>query len=78
VVISRLAPQLSYAELNTLVDAVNTGDAVTISYTDSSGTTTERMIEPIELADGMIVAWCHLRSDERNFVVSRIRGVVIA
>jgi hypothetical protein len=76
-VITRLAPQLSYAELNTLVDAVNTGDPVTISYTDSSGTTTERMIEPIELADGMIVAWCHLRGDERNFVVSRIRGVVL-
>ena len=75
--LSRLTPKLSYAELNTLVDAVNTGDPVTISYTDSGGTTTQRTIEPIELTDGMIVAWCHLRGDERNFVVSRIRGVAI-
>jgi predicted DNA-binding transcriptional regulator YafY len=48
---------------------------VTIAYTTGSGDVSERVIEPMELAAGMLVAWCRLRDDERKFALARIGSV---
>ncbi|MDL1944718.1 radical SAM protein [Chloroflexi bacterium CFX2] len=49
---------------------------VNILYEDSTGNTTERSITPIEWTDfdeRKIRAYCHLRKDERQFNINRIR-----
>lgn len=61
------------------------GQVATISYVDSNGELTDRMItlfrfEPIR-QDGAINevevhAWCHMRDANRTFVLSRIRNLV--
>jgi len=68
---SRLTPverrQLSYAVENQV--------PVSITYQSASGGTTTRTISDIELVDGLLYAWCHLREDERVFSVDRVRAV---
>jgi hypothetical protein len=71
-------PQLSPGQRRLLAASIETGSPVRISYTDAGGRISDRVIEPIELAGPLLEAWCHLRDDERNFVLDRISAVTPA
>jgi len=77
-VVGRYATHLSAAEQQLLATAIDESQPVRIAYTSGEGVPTARVIEPIELEGGMLVAWCHLRDGERNFVLSRIGAVTPA
>lgn len=56
-------------------DAMSSKSTVRITYSDSTGNVTERVIAPLEWNDfdeRKIRAYCYLRKDERSFVVSKI------
>jgi hypothetical protein len=69
------APHLGDGEQRLLAAAVDGGLAVTIGYTDAQGSMSQRVIEPIDLDGPMLAAWCHLREDERMFLLDRIGSV---
>jgi len=73
--VSRYASQLSVQEQELLSRAIDDAQPVRIAYTSGAGEVSARVIEPIELAGGMLVAWCRLRDDERNFALARIDAV---
>jgi Helicase conserved C-terminal domain len=58
-----------------LAKAIANGAAVRIRYTDSGGRTSNRIIEPLELDDHLLIAWCRMREDERAFALDRIDAV---
>ncbi|MEH1128506.1 helicase-associated domain-containing protein [Micromonospora sp. CPCC 206061] len=72
------APHLGDGEQRLLAAAVDGGIAVTIAYTDAQGSMSQRVIEPLDLDGPMLAAWCHLRDDERMFLLDRIGGVTPA
>ncbi len=73
--VGRYASQLPVAQRELLCDAIDAARPITIAYTNGSGEISERVIEPIELTGGMLVAWCRLRDDERKFALARIDSV---
>lgn len=52
--------------------ALREGRSVIIRYGGASRTETTRLIRPVSARQGMLVAYCHLRCDERTFRVDRI------
>jgi predicted DNA-binding transcriptional regulator YafY len=76
VLVDRYASHLTAPERQLLCDTIDAARPVTITYTSGSGDISERVIEPIELTGGMLVAWCRLRDDERKFALARIGSVV--
>jgi predicted DNA-binding transcriptional regulator YafY len=48
-----------------------------IGYDGEAGETV-RAVEPFEVADGRMRAWCHLREDERTFLLERIAWARLA
>ncbi|HEY3009891.1 MAG TPA: helicase C-terminal domain-containing protein [Micromonosporaceae bacterium] len=58
-----------------LANAIAHGSAVRIRYTDSGGRTSNRVIEPLELDDHLLIAWCRMRADDRAFALDRIDAV---
>lgn len=64
------------ATLGTVRDAVNEHRRLYLSYTDASGTPTERIVWPLTLVywgfSWAVGAWCELRQDFRNFRIDRI------
>ena len=68
---ARLAPR----ERDLLVNAMAEAGTVRIGYQDSSGNRTNRIIEPTEVMGRVLVAWCHLRQEERHFSLDRITSV---
>ncbi|GAA0271169.1 helicase-associated domain-containing protein [Cryptosporangium japonicum] len=75
VVVERQAGTLSAPERALLLDAIETGAPVRIDYVGATGRATSRVIESAELTGDAVIAWCHLRTAERMFVLSRIRTV---
>jgi predicted DNA-binding transcriptional regulator YafY len=73
--IARRAPQLSDGEVRLLAHAVERGTPVRIRYTNASGRSSARVIDPIDLDGHLLEAWCHLRDDERIFALDRIEAV---
>jgi DNA polymerase III epsilon subunit len=57
-------------------EALNGGDRIEMRYVSAQGEETERVITPrgvTSCAGHMyLIAWCHLRNDERNFRLDRI------
>ena len=52
-----------------------TSTPVRIVYVDGDGRRTDRLIEPLEVEDDhLLLAYCHLRDDDRAFALSRIRA----
>ncbi|MCO1655783.1 hypothetical protein KDL28_12040 [Pseudonocardia sp. S2-4] len=47
-------------------------------YRNRAGDRTLRDIRPHEARDGYLMAWCHLRGDERGFAVRGIEAVGLA
>jgi hypothetical protein len=71
----RTAGHLSEPELRLLASGLDTKHSVWISYTDGDGEASSRIIDPLELAGSVLVAYCHLREDERHFLLKRINEV---
>jgi predicted DNA-binding transcriptional regulator YafY len=71
----RSAGHLSEPELRLLASGLDRNHPVWISYTSGDGTTTSRTIDPLELSGSVLVAYCHMRDDERHFVLKRINEV---
>ncbi|MFE4514850.1 helicase C-terminal domain-containing protein [Kitasatospora sp. NPDC056783] len=74
--IAGYARNLSFTDVRQLAHAVDNGQAVTVEYVATSGNTTVRTLDRLELDAPYLHAWCHLRNDERMFTLSRIHGVM--
>jgi len=59
-----------------LAFAIDQQVPVKITYQSASGGVTTRVISDIELVNGLLYAWCHLRDDDRVFSIDRIQSVV--
>jgi hypothetical protein len=73
--LARRLTHLPAGDVVLLVDAVEEGGAVEIDYVASSGRQTTRTIIDPEDTGRLLVAWCELRDDERNFEPARILAV---
>ena len=74
-VIDAFGQHLDLVERRQLAYAIEKQIPVTITYTSSTGGTTTRTISDIEMVNGLMYAWCHLREDERVFAVDRVQSV---
>jgi len=63
--------------MSTLTLAIKSKATVTIGYADTDGGLSERIIEPIHLLGGILVAYDHGSDEVLRFAVSRISGVAI-
>jgi hypothetical protein len=73
-----LAGHLAPGERRLLAHAIQTENSVTIGYTSAQGNRTTRVIDSVELDGAHLIAWCHLRDDERIFSLRRIDTVAPA
>lgn len=73
-----LAGHLAPGERRLLAHAIETDQPVTIGYTNAQGNHTTRVIDSVELDGTHLIAWCHLRDDERMFSLHRIDAVAPA
>ncbi|MEU8842544.1 helicase-associated domain-containing protein [Streptomyces roseus] len=72
------AKRLPYSDIRQLAHAIDTDQAITVEYVATSGTRTVRTLSRLDLDPPYLEAWCHLRSDERVFTLSRIHSVTSA
>jgi hypothetical protein len=63
--------------MSTLTLAIKSKATVTIGYADTDGGLSERVIEPIHLLGGILMAYDHGSDEVLRFAVSRISGVAI-
>jgi predicted DNA-binding transcriptional regulator YafY len=63
--------------MSTLTMAIKSKATVTIGYADTDGGLSERIIEPIHLLGGILMAYDHGSDEVLRFAVSRISGVAI-
>jgi predicted DNA-binding transcriptional regulator YafY len=65
--------------LSALQNAISSQCIIEIAYTNNNAETSKREVEPIGLIfyafNWHLIAWCHLRTEYRDFRVSRIEGV---
>lgn len=83
--ITKAAPQVFEPNiLNQLKSAINNGSSVKILYENFNGETSERILSDLQFTDEFndfgynhqhIKAYCHLRKEERNFKIERIRAI---
>ncbi|HSK61173.1 MAG TPA: helicase-associated domain-containing protein [Actinomycetospora sp.] len=73
--LASLNPHLDGAELDLLADAVDHHRDVRITYSDRNGTVSHRVVTPEQVLHRWLVAWCHLRRDEREFTIAGILDV---
>ncbi|TDD51170.1 helicase-associated domain-containing protein [Saccharopolyspora elongata] len=66
---------LSDLEVELLTEAVEGGTDVEIEYRDQNDSSTTRVITPYFVAGNHLDAYCHLREDDRQFRLDRIRAV---
>ena len=76
--VRRGGPRLSPGEARLLAHALDTGTPVRIDYLSSTGSTTSRVIEDLELEGNALEAWCLLRDDQRRFTLNGILAVAPA
>lgn len=76
--VRRHASHLDDYEQGLLIEAINESTPVTIDYTNASGRSSTRLIEPLDLDRHLLVAWCHQRAEERMFALDRIAAVLPA
>ena len=58
-----------------LQEAAREGQQVWLGYVDAQGHRTQRVVEPKVVEGGYVVAYDHLRQEERTFSIHRITGV---
>ncbi len=66
---------LNRREQAMLASAIRTETPIEIVYVDQNDRRSRRVITPYGQAGGMLEAWCHMREDERHFLISRIERV---
>ncbi|WP_298992787.1 helicase-associated domain-containing protein [uncultured Pseudokineococcus sp.] len=69
------APQLPTGQARLLLHAEEADRAVVITYRSSSGRITTRAVSQVLIRGRTMVAWCHLREDERAFSLERVLEV---
>jgi hypothetical protein len=74
--LGRFGGHLSDVELALLTSAIEAETPVEITYVDQNGRPTRRVITPFGHDGNRLEAWCHLRDDERMFLISRIQRVL--
>ncbi len=67
-----LSPSGSMAALR---EAIEAGDSVLIGFVDNHGSSSERLVDPISLDAGSLIAHDHRSDDTRSFAVHRITTV---
>jgi hypothetical protein len=77
-IIVQFAPQLSQQEQVMLLASIDDGAPVKISYTNTQGQSSVRVVEPLGLDRNRLAAWCYLRDEERMFTLDRIYAVAPA
>lgn len=55
-----------------LLEALQSGCRLRIRYADRNGVLTERTIDVLQVSGSYVVAYCHLRQDQRSFRLDRI------
>jgi predicted DNA-binding transcriptional regulator YafY len=55
-----------------LRDAVESGREVWIGYLDNHGTSTERIVRPVEVGGGQLAAYDERTDEVRSFAIHRI------
>lgn len=70
-----VAPLTPSGALSALREAVETGDAVLITYVDNQGTRSDRLVDPRSVEGGSLIAYDHRADDVRSFAVHRIHSV---
>ena len=72
-------PSLKDDILSALCDVIRLKERVDIQYVDGNGNSSDRSVKPLGVvcldAVWMLIAWCDLRSDFRNFRIDRIGSV---
>ncbi len=66
------APMTTMARLRESVEARS---SVWIGYVDNSGSTVERIVDPVKVEGGWLKAYDHRADDVRSFAIHRITGV---
>ena len=51
------------------------GLSLKIEYCDKHGSNTERVIDPLMCHGSLLVAYCHLRDEQRTFRLDRIETI---
>ncbi len=67
--------QQTHQAVALLRDAANSRSAVWIGYVDAEGTLSHRLIEPVAISGGAVVAYDRLRTAMRTFTLHRITAV---
>lgn len=74
--------EVDQVDIAPLREAIRTGRKVEIAYTDEKGSETQRIIWPLSIGYmvtvRMIVAWCELRQDFRNFRTDRVSRLEVS
>jgi hypothetical protein len=73
--VQRFGDHLTSEEIKLLSEALQRETPVAITYLDGQDRGSRRVITPTDVIDGRVEAWCHLRDDERHFLISRIQHV---
>ncbi|HKN96439.1 MAG TPA: WYL domain-containing protein, partial [Pseudonocardiaceae bacterium] len=76
--VRKFGSHLTSQEINWLTSALQQETPVEITYLDQNDRGSRRVITPLEVIGGRVEAWCHLRDDERHFLISRIQHVLPA
>ncbi|MFP5219945.1 MAG: helicase-associated domain-containing protein [Actinomycetes bacterium] len=58
-----------------LLRALDDGGPVELDYRDAAGSVTTRVVEDLAEDDHLLLGWCRLREDERQFLPARILAV---
>ena len=58
-----------------IIDVLSAHEVVTIDYRKKNNAVTSRTITALDIADGYISAYCHLRRDDRVFRIDRIASI---
>lgn len=66
---------LNRREQAMLARAIETETPIEIVYIDQNDRRSQRVITPYGQAGDLLEAWCHMRDDERHFLISRIERV---
>lgn len=73
-----VSPPAPIVDVERLRAATWAEQAITISYIDAAGTRSKRKVWPLGIvymeASSMLLAWCHLRQDNRNFRLDRLES----
>ncbi|CAO5252600.1 Helicase XPB/Ssl2 N-terminal domain-containing protein [Frankia sp. AgKG'84/4] len=76
--LSRLNDRLAEAELTLLAEAIDSHTDIVITYRDKNGSRTIRRVQPGTMYGRWLVAYCHLRNDDREFTIANIETVAPA